>query len=79
MIFAAGGVDHGGVGACVPRQPRPLREVVDLFFQNVFKIQFFCCRIFIFLFYPVDNWVHAAVEDSGQVKDVLHNDWNLNG
>ena len=31
MIFAAGGVDHGGVGAPVPREPRPLREVVDLF------------------------------------------------
>ena len=30
-FLPAGEVDPGGVGARVPREPRPLREVVDLF------------------------------------------------
>ena len=37
-FLPAGEVDPGGVGARVPREPRPLREVVDLIW-NVFEIQ----------------------------------------
>ena len=75
-FLPAGEVNPGGVGAHVSREPRPLREVVDLFW-NVVESHFFG-RIFIFFFYPVDDGVHAAVEDGGEVEDVLHNHWNLN-
>ena len=72
-FLPAGEVDPGGVGARVPREPRPLREVVDLFW-NVIEV---FCRIFLFFSYPVDDGVHAAVEDGGEVEDVLYNHWNL--
>ena len=40
-FLPAGEVDPGGVGARVPREPRPLREVVDLFFKMSLKSNFF--------------------------------------
>ena len=53
-----------------PRSGRP-------FLKFLWNPVFFC-RTFIFFFYPVDDGVHAAVEDGGEVEDVLHNHWNLN-
>ena len=46
-FLPAGEVNPGGVGAHVSREPRPVREVVDLFW-NVFEIQF--CVEFSFSF-----------------------------